>query len=159
MTILLRPWYHNNKLLRAWPTSWGNSWHRYVWRNYVTVTALSCHESRPTTYTVTQEKDITQPPTIISTIVFRFQQFLVQILPSKYAIERWFNTPPQVLIVRRLHPHHNKCSKCCPSACTHTLTRFPHSLMAASITFCCRLFQTSRCAEKCCLQKTYSCSF
>jgi len=37
----------------------------------------------------------------------------------------------------------NKCSKCCPSACTHALSCFLHSLMAAWITFCCRLFQTS----------------
>jgi len=37
------------------------------------------------------EKDTTQPPTIILTIVVRFQQFLIQILLSKYAIERWFD--------------------------------------------------------------------
>ena len=32
---------------------------------------------------------------------------------------------------------------CMQSACTHALSCFLQSLMAASITFCCRLFQTS----------------
>jgi len=47
---------------------------------------------------------------------------------------------PQLLSVTRAH---NKHSKCCLSARTHALSRFLHSLMAALITFCCRLFQTS----------------
>jgi len=38
---------------------------------------------------------------------------------------------------------HNKCSKCCPSARTNALSLFLQSLMAASIMFCCRLFQAS----------------
>ena len=47
---------------------------------------------------------------------------------------------PQLLLVTCAR---NKYSKCCPSACTHALSCFLHSLMVASITFCCRLFQTS----------------
>jgi len=39
---------------------------------------------------------------MISTIVVRFQQFLVLILLSKYAIESWFNIPPRLFIVRIL---------------------------------------------------------
>jgi len=61
------------------------------------------------------KKDTTQPPTIILTIVVRFQWFLVQILLSKYAIERWFDIPPRLLIVRTLpwetlRPENNKFS-------------------------------------------------
>jgi len=54
----------------------------------------------------------------------------------------------------------NNCSKCCPSACTHALGCFLHSFMAASITFCCRLFQTSmrRCFSSSTLFIRHSCT-
>jgi len=52
--------------------------------------------------TLCLKKDTTQPPSIISTIVVRFQKFLVQILLSTYAIERWFDMPPHLFIVRPL---------------------------------------------------------
>jgi len=48
------------------------------------------------------KKVSTQPPTTISTIVVEFQQFLVKIFLSKYAIERWFTIPPHLFIVRTL---------------------------------------------------------
>ena len=48
------------------------------------------------------KKDTTQPPTIISTVVVRSQYFLVQIFLSKYAIERWFDIPHHLFIVRTL---------------------------------------------------------
>ena len=51
------------------------------------------------TYTVSQKKDTTQPPTIISTIVVWFQQFLVQMLLSKYAIKRCLDISPHLFIV------------------------------------------------------------
>jgi len=38
--------------------------------------------------TLCLKKDTTQPPTIISTVVVRFQQFMVRILLSKYAVEK-----------------------------------------------------------------------
>jgi len=53
-------------------------------------------------YTVFQEKYTTQPPMIILTVVDQFQWFLVQILLSEYAIERWFVLPRHLLIVRTL---------------------------------------------------------
>ena len=52
-------------------------------------------------HTLSQKKDITQPPTIISTSC-PIPVILVQILLSKYAIERWFNIPPHLFIVRIL---------------------------------------------------------
>jgi len=48
------------------------------------------------------KKDTTQPPTIISTIIARFQLFLVQILLNIYANERGFDIPPHLFIVRTL---------------------------------------------------------
>jgi len=38
---------------------------------------------------------------------------------------------------------HAACSKSCPSIHSDALSYFYHSLMDASITFCCRMFQTS----------------
>ena len=57
---------------------------------WATVTSIHC----------VSKKDTTQPPTIISTI--RFQKFLVQVFLSKYAIQRLFNIPPHLFIVRTL---------------------------------------------------------
>jgi len=44
------------------------------------------------------QKYSTKPPTIVLIVVVQFQKFLVQILLSKYAIERWFNFPPPCLV-------------------------------------------------------------
>jgi len=42
--------------------------------------------------TVSQKNDTTQPPTIILTVVVRFQQFFVQMLMCEYSIDGGLNS-------------------------------------------------------------------